>query len=57
MKLWTDALFLFAVVAGIVYEFLYEPVRDLAAWCVKAVIAVTTGTWRRIAGEHAAGVS
>ncbi len=57
MKLWTDALFLFAVVAGIVYEFLYEPARDIVAWCVKAAITATTGTWRRIAGEHATGVS
>jgi hypothetical protein len=57
MKLWTDALFLFAVAAGLVYEFLYEPARDLVAWCVKALIAATAGTWRRIARQHAAGVS
>jgi hypothetical protein len=57
MKLWTDALFLFAVAAGLVYEFLYEPVRDLVAWCVRAVVAATAGTWRKIARQHAAGVS
>ena len=50
MKLWKDGLFLFAVVAGLVYECVYETMRSLAGHGVRATASVTTGTWRRIVG-------
>ena len=50
MKLWTDSLFLFAVVSGLVYECVYEPMRSLAGHGARATASVTAGTWRRIVG-------
>lgn len=52
MKLWRDGLFLFAVAAGLVYEFLYEPVLALASLCARAMVTATAGTWRRLVGER-----
>jgi hypothetical protein len=57
LKLWTDALFLFAVVAGLIYEFLYEPVCALGSYCLRTTGALTTGIWRRIVGERAGSIS
>ena len=57
LKLWTDALFLFAVVAGLIYEFLYEPVYTLVSYCLRTIGALTTGIWRRIVGERAGSIS
>jgi hypothetical protein len=57
LKLWTDALFLFAVVAGLIYEFLYEPVYTLVSYCLRTIVALAAGTWRRIAGERAGSTS
>jgi hypothetical protein len=52
MKLWKDGLFLFAVVAGLVYEFLYEPMLALVSLCARATVTATAGTWRRLGGER-----
>ena len=56
-KLWTDALFLFAVVAGLVYEFLYEPVYTLGSYCLRTIGALTTGIWRRTVGERTGSIT
>ncbi len=53
LKLWTDGLFLFAVAAGIVYEFLYEPVCIVVSYCLRTTGALITGAWHKIAGERA----
>ncbi len=50
MKLGTDLLFMFGVVAGAIYEFVYEPIQALINYCIRIVITMTAGTWKRFRG-------
>jgi hypothetical protein len=53
MRLWRDFLFLFAVVAGLIYEMIYEPLLAAVSYCVRIVVTITTGVWRRCRGTAA----
>ena len=46
MRWWRDFLFLFAVVAGLVYEMIYEPIIAVFSYCVRVIVAVTTSVWK-----------
>ena len=53
MRLWRDFLFLFAVVAGLIYEMIYEPFLAAVSYCLRIVVTTTTGVWRRCRGTAA----
>jgi len=53
MKWWSDVLFSFGVVAGAVYEFIYEPIQAVISGSIRIMVTVTAGTWRRFKGTAA----
>ena len=53
MRLWRDFLFLFAVVAGLIYEMIYEPILAAVSYCVRIIAMITAGIWRRFRGTVA----
>ena len=50
MKWWSDVLFAFGVVAGAVYEYIYEPILFVISGCFRMMVTVTAGTWKRFKG-------
>ncbi|UCG83830.1 MAG: hypothetical protein JSW38_03155 [Dehalococcoidia bacterium] len=50
MKWGNNALFAFGVVAGAIYEFIYEPIQAVISNCLRIIVTVTAGTWRRFKG-------
>ncbi|MCJ7523357.1 MAG: hypothetical protein MUP21_14235 [Dehalococcoidia bacterium] len=52
-KCGVDLLFLFAVVAGVIYELIYEPIRGLISYGVHCIIRAVEIAWRRCRGMAA----
>ena len=50
MKWWSDVLFFFGVVAGAVYEFVYEPIQAVISGGVRIIGTAMAGTWKRFRG-------
>lgn len=53
MRWWRDFLFLFAVVAGLIYEMIYEPILAVVSYCIRIVVMVTAAIWKRCRGTAA----
>lgn len=54
---WTDSLFLFAVLAGAIFEFVYVPIYMLARYTFWAAARVGDGARRRTVGYSPSGTA